>query len=154
MENVVVVLKRNQGSWIGKLFLYYLDFCNHRWARGGVGVVCTPPLKPKITQHIPLPKAGEVCTPVSKTRQEKKFLTPLWAYFLSFFCKITPLSTNKTPHRKKIFTPRWKKILAAEGGRKFFLSTHPCVHTPLVPKPMPTYVQVDLDAAPHVLGIL
>ena len=43
---------------------------------GGVCGVCTPPLKPKITRHTPLPKAEGVCTLWCRTRRVKKNFTP------------------------------------------------------------------------------
>ena len=47
---------------------------------GGVCGVCTPPLKPKITRHTPLPKAGRVCTQWCRTRRGNFFSG---GYFIS-----------------------------------------------------------------------
>ena len=74
--------------------------CSHRWARGGC--VNTPPCRRHGGVH---PSVKDPCGPI----------------FCHFFAKSHPCLLIKPPAEKKFSHPGGKKILAAEGGRKFFL---------------------------------
>ena len=103
----------------------------------GVGVwgCAHPPKNLKLPNTPPCQRHGGVHPSVRDPAGKNLFDTPVGL----FFAKSHPCLLTKPPRRKKNFTPRWKRNLAAEGGRKIFFRHTPCVHIPLVPKPVPTY---------------
>ena len=88
----------------------FISNSTHRWARWGVCGVCTPPKNLKSPDTPPCQRQGG-CAPHGVGHGAEKNVSPPGV-------------------------GGGKKVSCAE----IFFGHTPCVHTPLVPKPMPTYV--------------